>query len=131
MRIEITHRWRYQWGGRWVTSRWETTEQQIRKEHPEAVAVPGTRREKRQLDQPAEVDYANSCSQSQFARAPYPSVLYWPSNIPGHKGEIPLPAAVAEYSVLEVDGCWTVVQAGKHPREVYRGPGPVRVEAAP
>lgn len=37
-------RWRVKWTGRWRTTTYHTTEEAIRREHPEAVAVLGTRR---------------------------------------------------------------------------------------
>lgn len=132
MRIEITYHWRYKWGGRWVTSRTPTSEEQIRKQYPEAIPVEGSRQQKLILDQVAEIDYAcGACPTRRAEEAQHPAVLHWPCDILGHKGEIPLPSPAAEYSVLETDGVWTVTRAGKHPREVYRGPGPVRVEATP
>lgn len=37
-------RWRFQWGGRWVTDKLWRTEDEIRREHPEAVRVDGSER---------------------------------------------------------------------------------------
>jgi len=42
MRQVETYRWRVQWLGRWTTTRHHTSEEDIRVEHPEAVAVPGS-----------------------------------------------------------------------------------------
>lgn len=47
MKTEITHRWRVQDGrGRWYTTRWNATEADIRRQHPEAVALAHTRTER-------------------------------------------------------------------------------------
>jgi hypothetical protein len=41
---EITlFRWRVQWLGKWVTTRYDATEDDIRKQHPEAVRIDSTR----------------------------------------------------------------------------------------
>jgi hypothetical protein len=45
MRTEVQYRWRILWVGRWVTTGHHCTEEQIRKEHPEAVRIEGSRRE--------------------------------------------------------------------------------------
>ena len=42
MRVEQTYKWRIQWTKRWSTTNFHCTEEQIRKEHPEAIRVPGT-----------------------------------------------------------------------------------------
>ena len=42
MKTEETHRWRINWLGREVTTRYQATEAHIRIEHPEAVKVSGT-----------------------------------------------------------------------------------------
>jgi hypothetical protein len=39
---EDTYRWKINWLGRWTTTRYQTTEAQIRVEHPEAIRVEGT-----------------------------------------------------------------------------------------
>lgn len=43
MKEETRFLWRTKWGGRWTTTSYHCTEEHIRKEHPEAIAVPGTR----------------------------------------------------------------------------------------
>jgi len=45
MRTEIQYRWRILWAGHWVTTGHHCTEEQIRKEHPEAVRIDHSRRE--------------------------------------------------------------------------------------
>ena len=45
MKTEIQYRWRIRWSGRWVTTGHHCTEEQIRKEHPEAVRIDDSRRE--------------------------------------------------------------------------------------
>ena len=47
MKIEIQYRWRIMWSGHWATTGHHCTEEQIRKEHPEAVRVDDSRRELR------------------------------------------------------------------------------------
>jgi hypothetical protein len=37
-----TYRWRVQWLGRWTTTRHHASEADIRQDHPEAMAIPGT-----------------------------------------------------------------------------------------
>lgn len=44
MKQEITYRWRIQWAGKWTTTRHHCTEDQIRKEHPEAVCLVESKR---------------------------------------------------------------------------------------
>lgn len=36
-------RWRIRWAGRWTTTRIPFTEEDVRREHPEAVRIEGTR----------------------------------------------------------------------------------------
>ena len=45
MRTKIQYRWRILWAGHWVTTGHHCTEEQIRKEHPEAVRIDHSRRE--------------------------------------------------------------------------------------
>jgi hypothetical protein len=45
MKTEIQYRWRILWSGRWGTTGYHCTEDQIRKEHPEAVRIDASRRE--------------------------------------------------------------------------------------
>lgn len=45
MRTEIQYKWRILWAGHWVTTGHHCTEEQIRKEHPEAVRIDHSRRE--------------------------------------------------------------------------------------
>lgn len=67
MKTESTYRWRVQDGaGRWYTTRWNATEADIRREHPEAMALPHTRIE-RQVPETADELWARgqpglSCS---------------------------------------------------------------------
>lgn len=44
MKDEIQFRWLILWNGRWRTTRYHCTEEQIRIEHPEAVPAAGTQR---------------------------------------------------------------------------------------
>ncbi len=37
MKTETTYLWRIKWAGRWTNTKYHCTEEQIRKEHPEAV----------------------------------------------------------------------------------------------
>ena len=45
MKTEIQYLWRIKWFRRWTTTGHHCTEDQIRKEHPEAVRIDATRRE--------------------------------------------------------------------------------------
>ena len=47
MNTEIQYRWRIMWLGHWATTGHHCTEEQIRKEHPEAVRIDDSRRELR------------------------------------------------------------------------------------
>jgi hypothetical protein len=40
-RVEL-YRWRHAWAGRWITTSYQCTEEEIRMEHPEAERVEGT-----------------------------------------------------------------------------------------
>jgi hypothetical protein len=42
MKKELDYRWRVKWAGRWGVTRYHTTEETIRREHPEAVRVDGS-----------------------------------------------------------------------------------------
>lgn len=44
MKEKITYLWRTKWAGKWGTTRFHCTEEHIRKEHPEAVCLPDTKR---------------------------------------------------------------------------------------
>lgn len=44
MKQEITYRWRIQWAGKWTTTRHHCTDEQIRREHPEAVCLVESKR---------------------------------------------------------------------------------------
>lgn len=44
MRTETTYLWRIKWAGRWTTTRHHCTDEQIKKEHPEAVCVVESKR---------------------------------------------------------------------------------------
>ena len=44
MKEEITYLWRIKWTGKWGTTRHHCTEEHIRKEHPEAICLPETKR---------------------------------------------------------------------------------------
>jgi hypothetical protein len=45
MQTEIQYRWRILWVGQWRTTSHHCTEEQIRKDHPEAVCIEASRRE--------------------------------------------------------------------------------------
>ncbi|NMM78843.1 hypothetical protein B2J88_48845 [Rhodococcus sp. SRB_17] len=125
MRVEICYRWRIQSpAGRWFTTRHSASEEAIRKEHPEAMPVEGSRTERIILDQPAELVCAGFHSPHAT-----PSVLIWPCSIPGREGRIPLGGQVSDYTVTQDGENWVVMLHGT--TLMYRGAGPVRVEAAP
>jgi hypothetical protein len=44
MREETTYLWRIKWAGRWVTTRHHCTDEQVRKELPEAICLHETKR---------------------------------------------------------------------------------------
>jgi hypothetical protein len=46
MKTEVTYRWRIKWCGRWTNTNHDATEEQIRKEHPEAIPLEWSRKEK-------------------------------------------------------------------------------------
>jgi len=50
MKTEIQYQWRIMWLGHWATIGHHCTEEQIRKEHPEAVRIEESRRELRVAD---------------------------------------------------------------------------------
>ena len=134
MKIEIRYLWRYKWGGRMVTSRIKVTEEQFRKEHPEAVRLDETREEVAVMDQPCEIDEANSylvarCVGTTAARL---SRLHRPKTLPQEAEFVALPLAAVLYQVSNQGEVWTVTSTSSSPhRVVYQGRGPVTVEPAP
>ncbi len=44
MKSETTYRWRIQWAGKWTTTKYNCTEDQIRREHPEAICLVESKR---------------------------------------------------------------------------------------
>ena len=44
MKTEELWRWRVKWVGKWTTTRFDATEEQIRAQHPDAIRVDGTRK---------------------------------------------------------------------------------------
>ena len=123
MRVEIQYRWRVKSpAGRWFNTRHTATEESIRKEHPEATPVQGTRTERVVLDQPAELLAAGA----HGPRA-HSSVLIWPCTIPGRDGRIVLSGIPSNYTVTQEGEDWVVMLDAT--LEMYRGPGPVRIEA--
>jgi hypothetical protein len=45
MKVEVQHKWRIKWCGKWTTTNHYCSEESIRKQHPEAQLVPNTRRD--------------------------------------------------------------------------------------
>ena len=45
MKTEIQYRWRIMWLGHWATTGHHCTEEQMRREHPEAIRIDDSRRE--------------------------------------------------------------------------------------
>ena len=125
MKVEIRYRWRVKSpAGRWFNTRHAASEETIRKQHPEAVAIEGSRTEQIILDQPAEL------LQARLHRyKPCPSVLIWPCEIPGQNGRILLLGEPSHYTIEQVGEEWVVMQ--NETVLVYRGPGPVRIQRAP
>ena len=67
MKTEVTYQWRIQWAGKWSTTRHHFTEEHIRKEHPEAVRLDGTRRELQLPETELEIAAAQrGCTTSVF-----------------------------------------------------------------
>jgi hypothetical protein len=123
MKIEIRYRWRVRSpDDRWFNTRYAASEESIRKQHPDAVPVGGTREERIILDQPAELIAA-----SLHSPRTSPSVLIWPCTIPGRDGLIPLTAPLSHYTVTQEGEEWVVML--NEEVLMYRGPGPVRIEA--
>lgn len=58
MKTEELWRWPIKWTGKWTTTRHHATEAQIRKEHPEATRVEGTRIEQQIPETPEEIAVA-------------------------------------------------------------------------
>ena len=56
MKEEVRFKWRIKWSGRWTTTRHHCTEEVIKREHPEAVAVPGTMQVTTVAESPEEFD---------------------------------------------------------------------------
>jgi hypothetical protein len=50
MKTETTYQWRINWCGRWTQTRHHCSEEQIRREHPEAIRIDCSRREQRIAD---------------------------------------------------------------------------------
>lgn len=125
MKVEIHYRWRVQSpAGKWFNTRYMATEEAIRKQHPEATAVEGSCIEQIVLDQPAELLAAMPNSQK-----PDLSILVWPCTIPGRDGRIPLKGLPSNYTVSQEGDDWVVML--NHEFLMYRGTGPVRIEATP
>jgi hypothetical protein len=61
MKTEVAYLWRIQWAGRWTTTRTHRTEDEIRREHPEAVRIDGSAIVRTAAESPAE--------QAELARA--------------------------------------------------------------
>lgn len=66
MHDEETWLWRIQWAGRWCNSRHQCTEEQIRKEHPEATRIEGSRRIQSLPDSQEEKDQLQYNNTSAF-----------------------------------------------------------------
>jgi|SRR5450759_1957650 len=69
MHDEETWLWRIQWAGRWCNSRHPCTEEQIRKEHPEATRIEGSRRIQSLPDSPEEMNQ-RQYNNTSFAGSP-------------------------------------------------------------
>lgn len=134
MKIEVRYSWRHKWGGRTVTSSIKMTEEQARRQDPEAVRLDHTREELAVWDQPCEIDEANSnlvarCVGAAGARL---SRLHRPKTVPQETDFVPLPLPVVLYQVSTEGDVWTVTSTSSIPhRVVYQGRGPVSVEPAP
>lgn len=76
------------------------------------------------LDQPAELLAAMPNSQK-----PDLSVLIWPCTIPERDGRIPLKGSPVNYTVSQECDDWVVLLNLEF--LMYRGTGPVRIEATP
>lgn len=135
MKIEVRYSWRHKWAGRTVTSKLKMTEEQARKEHPEAVRLDHTREEFLVRDQPCEIDHANVLEMARCVgtNQPWLSRLYRPKSPADEHDFVPLPMSRDCYGVSCDGDVWvvTATTANFPPRLVYRGRGPVCVEVAP
>lgn len=134
MKIEVRYSWRYKWGGRTAVSRVKMTEEQARKENPEAVRLDGTREEVAVMDQPCEIDQANLnlMARSLASNPVRLSRLHRPKTLPQEADFVPLPLDAVLYHVSAQGDVWTVTSTASSPhRVVYQGRGPVSVEPAP
>ena len=69
MKNETTYLWRIKWAGRWTTTRHHCTEEQIRKEHPEAICLHETKRVQQVPETDEEMrDLQRASSTSGFMR---------------------------------------------------------------
>ena len=106
MKVEINYRWRVKSSaGKWFNTRHMATEESVRKQHPEATPVEGSRTEQIVLDQPAEMLAAMPNSQR-----PDLSVLIWPCTIPGRDGRITLKGLPDNYSVTQEGEDWVMLR---------------------
>lgn len=134
MKIEVRYSWRFKWGGHTAVSKVKMTEEQARRQNPEAVRLEGTREEVAVMDQPCEIDQANislvtRCVGKDPARL---SRLHRPKTLPQEAEFVPLPLAAVLYQVSAQGDVWTVTSTASSPhRVVYQGRGPVSVEPAP
>ena len=109
MRVELCYRWRVLSPvGRWRATRCSASEEAIRKEHPEAIPVQGTRTERTILDPPAQLVCAGFHSPHAT-----PSVLIWPCTVPGRDGRIALGGQASDYTVTQ-DGDGLGREAPRH-----------------
>lgn len=60
MKDEVHFRWQIKWGRGWITTSHHCTEEQIRKEHPEAIAEQDTRLVRQVPETSEEMDEAMS-----------------------------------------------------------------------
>lgn len=131
MKIEVRYSWRTKWAGRMVTSRIKMTEDRARANDPAAVRIDSSREEIVVYDQPAELLFYGAAPGFSGPKGVWPAVLCYPCGVPGPEGKVPLRGTPGQYQVTQDGDVWTVVQTGEPQLLMYRGAGPVSVEAAP
>lgn len=69
MKQEITYLWRIKWAGKWTTTRHHISDEDVKKEHPEAICLPDTKRVTQIPQLPEEIREAlRNNSTSEFLR---------------------------------------------------------------
>jgi len=131
VKIEVKYLWRTRRKtatGRdsWSTTRFPATEEFIRKEHPDAVAVEGSRQERLVLDQPCEFELHRG---HLGGRDEFRALMLTPP-LPGYgaRQETKLLRRVSEHLIRQEGARWIVTLASTGTL-MYDGAGPVEIVA--